>query len=178
MQKKLIMLNYKPELILPVIAGCLLMAGCKKNVLHTSDYLPVGNGAQVKVVFMSTYKSNPKYQVNINGTRVSNVLSASGTSPNPTPFPGGGLSTGGGSTADYLGITAGQNTVSIAIPKFNTNTDSVQLATSSFTYESGKKYSLYFTDTAANSTSVLVTDSLARPDSGYIRYKFVNLMPD
>jgi hypothetical protein len=162
-----------------ILAACACMVGCEKNKLHTSDYRPIeGTESQVKVVFMSPYRANPRYQINVNAQRVSNVLSAAGASPNPTPFPGGGLNTGGGSSADYLAVPAQQNTISIAIPKFNTNVDSVQLATSSYNYEVGKKYSLYFTDTAANTTTVLVQDSLTRPDSGFVRYKFVNLLPD
>ena len=164
--------------ILPTTV-CALLAGCEKNTLHTSDYTPAGEStAQVKVVFMSTYKNNPKYQINVNGQRVSTVLSATGTALNPTPYPGGGLNTGGNNSADYLQVPAQQNTVSIATPKNNSNVDSVQLATGSFAFEAKKKYTLYFTDTAANTTSVLVVDSLTRPDSGFARYKFVNLVPD
>lgn len=162
-----------------ILGAWLVISGCEKNELHTSDYMPLTqNDSRVKVIFMSTYRSNPAYQIKLNGERVSNLLSATGSSPNPTPFPGGGLNTGGGSTTDYLAVPAAQNTISIAIPKVGTNTDSVELATSSFTYETGKKYSLYFTDTAANTQAILVTDSLQRPDSGAVRYKFVNLMPD
>jgi hypothetical protein len=170
---------YKLATALLPLACCALLAGCEKNTLQTSAYTPAGEStAQVKVVFTSPYKSNPRYQINVNGQRVSTVLSATGTALNITPYPGGGLNTGGNSTADYLLVPAQQNTISIAIPKNNSNTDSVQLATSSYTFEALKKYSLYFADTAANTTSVLVVDSLNRPDSGFARYKFVNLIPD
>lgn len=173
------MLRNKFSAICTILASCMFVAGCDKNELHTSDYQLVGaDQSQVKVVFTSPYRANPRYQINLNSQRISNVLSAAGTSPNPTPFPGGGLNTGGGSSADYLGIPAQQNVISIATPKVNTNVDSVQLATSSFTYETGKKYTLFFTDTAANTKALLVTDSLQRPDSGFARYKFVNLLPD
>lgn len=168
-----------PAMICMTLATCMIIAGCEKNKLHTSDFVPLGeNDSRVKVIFMSTYRANPSYQIKLDGERISSLLSATGSSPNPTPFPGGGLNTGGGSTTDYLAVPAKQNTISIAIPKVGTNTDSVQLATSSFTYENGKKYSLYFADTAANTQAILVQDSLQRPDSGFVRYKFVNLMPD
>jgi Domain of unknown function (DUF4397) len=161
------------------MAAFALLAGCEKNELHTSSYTPAAEGtSQVKVFFTSPYKNNPRYQINVNGQRVSTVLTATGTALNPPPYPGGGLNTGGNSTPDYLLVPAQQNTISIAIPKTNTNTDSIQLATSSFAFESTKKYTLYFMDTAANTTSILIVDSLARPDSGYAKYKFVNLVPD
>jgi len=118
-------------------------------------------------------------QTYLTGQLSSSVIGpTSTTSPNITPFPGGGLNTGGGSTADYLRIASGQSTVSIAVPKKGTTEDSLQLATSSQTFEAGKKYSLYFADTSASLTSVLVVDSLNAPDSGFTKFKFVNLMPD
>lgn len=173
------MSTYKLATVLISLACCALLAGCDKNTLYTSEYTPVSETtAQVKVIFTSPYKSNPRYQINLNGQRASTVLTATGTALNITPYPGGGLNTGGNSTADYLLVPAQQNTISIAIPKTNSNVDSVQLATSSNTFTAMKKYSLYFADTAANTTSVLIEDSLSRPDSGYARYKFVNLVPD
>jgi hypothetical protein len=158
-----------------ILAGALLAAACEKNELKTPAVQPVTDKAQVKVIFFSAYKANPLYQININDARVSNAL---GGTSNPSPFPGGGLNTGGGSSADYLALTPGSNKVSIAIPKIGTNTDSVPLASTTVSLESGKKYSLYFTDTAANATSLLVEDSLKIPDSGFARYKFINLMPN
>lgn len=155
-------------------------SSCEKNVLNTTEVnLLTSQEAQVKVVFTTAYKANPSYYIYLNGQRSSSVIGpTSTTAPNITPFPGGGLNTGGGSTADYLRIAAGQSTVSVAVPKKGTTEDSLQLATSQFTYESGKKYSLYFVDTSTNLASVLVVDSLNAPDSGFTKFKFVNLMPD
>jgi hypothetical protein len=162
-----------------LLATCAFLVSCEKNELHTSALHPVGeNESRVKVVNLSFYQKNPGYQISLNGERVSNLLSSTGTSPNPTPFPGGGLATGGGNAPDYMLVPAQQNTIKLVIPKRNTNIDSAEMATSSFTYESGKKYTLYFTDTAANTQAILVVDSLQRPDSGFTRYKFVNMMPD
>jgi hypothetical protein len=75
-------------------------------------------------------------------------------------------------------VPAGIVKVSFATPKYNTSMDSVTLATNTLTLTSGKKYSLYVTDTAANTSFVLVEDTLVRSDSGYAKYKFVNLVPD
>lgn len=158
----------------------MLLSACEKNVLNTTEVNQLTNQeAQLKVIFTTSYRSNPSYYIYVNGVRSSNTINpTSTTSPNVTPFPGGGLNTGGGSTADYMRIAAGQTSVDITTPKKGTTEDSLQLATSKLTYESGKKYSLYFADTSTNLTTVLVVDSLNAPDSGYAKFKFVNLMPD
>lgn len=152
---------------------------CEKNSFNITETTAVTSAdAQVKVAFFSTYRANPSYQIVVNDSRVSNTLNATGSSPNPTPFPGGGLNTGGGSTADYLAIKSGDNKIAITIPKFGTNTDSVSLVSGTISFGAGKKYSLYYTDTSANTSAVLVEDSLMAPDSGFAKYKFVNLIPD
>lgn len=161
-----------------IISGLLsiiMFSSCEKNTFRTSNYFDVNDQAQVKVNFFSMYRALPPYQIKINDVRVSNNLSIS---PNPTPFPGGGLNTGGLSTADYLAIAPGVTKFDITLPKIGTSDDSVQLATFSPTLDAGKKYSLYYADTAAKMVTLLVPDTLARPDSGYAKYKFVNLMPD
>lgn len=169
---------YRFGKILAVIGSTVLLVSCDKNDLTTSQFSYLGaDQAQVKVVFASPYRANPGFQIKLDDQRISNVLSYTSTG-NPTPFPGGGLNTGGGSTTDYLSITAKENKISISTPFVNTANDSVQLATSTYTYEAGRKYSLYFADTSANTASLLVVDSLTAPDSGFVKYKFINLMPD
>lgn len=152
------------------------LVACTKNELNITSATPVESGskAQVKVFFASAYKTSLSHQISINDVRVSNLL-VTGT---PTPFPGGGLNTGGSSAADYLSVKAGSTKFTIAIPNKNTNTDSVVLGSNTSTLDAGKIYSLYATDTAANTSFVLVQDTLTRPDSGYVKYKFVNLIPD
>ena len=166
------------------IAVLMIVTSCKKNELKTTEVNKLTNNeAQLKVVFASSYRSNPNFMIYINGVRSSNVLTVSSTgtstsSPFVTPFPGGGLNTGGGSTADYLRIPSGQVTVAVAVPQKGTVVDSLPLATSQLTYEAGKKYSLYFVDTSTAVTHFLVADTLTAPDSGYTKFKFVNLMSD
>ncbi len=164
------------KLILILFISCLGLVsfyGCTKNELKTTQVdLLQSNEAQVKVMFASFYRSNPRIYIKVNEQLASSVLTTF------TPFPGGGLNTGGGSTADYLRVGSGEVNFSVAVPKFGTNTDSLTLATAKHNITSAKKYSLYFADTGVNTTTVLVEDSLTAPDSGFIRYKFVNLMPD
>lgn len=165
-------------------AVLMLLTSCQKNELKTTEVNKLtDNEAQLKVVFASSYRSNPNFMIYVNGVRSSNVLTVSSTgsssaSPFVTPFPGGGLNTGGGSTSDYLRIPSGQVTVSVAVPQKGTTVDSLSLATSQLIYEAGKKYSLYFADTSTAVTNFLVEDSLTAPDSGYTKFKFVNLMSD
>lgn len=165
----------KIRFILAGLVITLSLAGCEKNTFRVSNYQDAAQLARVKVNFFSMYRTLPPYQVKVNDVRVSNNL---GYSPNPTPFPGGGLNTGGGSTNDYLAITPGTAKISVSLPKTGTTDDSAQLASVSATFESGKKYSVYFSDTSSKLMSLVVVDTLARPDSGYAKYKFVNLMPD
>jgi predicted aspartyl protease len=52
------------------------------------------------------------------------------------------------------------------------------LFTGSVTLEAGKFVTLHLTDTGANAAMVVVEDNVALPDSGFSRYKFVNLHPN
>lgn len=162
----------KSATILSTLAGIAILVACEKNSFTTSNYIPVSTQAQVKVNFFSSYRANPPYQIKLNDVRISNNLTYA------TPFPGGGLNTGGGSTADYISFNPGSNKVSISLPKAGTDQDSVSLATTNIEVATGKVYSLYFADTAANMTTLLVQDTLSRPDSGWAKFKFINLIPD
>ena len=159
-----------------VIAAMSFIVSCEKNGLTFSDYTSVDEGkSQLKVNFFSMYRALPPYQIKINDARVSNNLL---NNANPTPFPGGGLNTGGGNFPDYLAVNTGNNNIAISLPKVGTATDSVLLGSTTANLSSGKKYSLYFADTAANMTTLLVEDSLSTPDSGFVKFKFINLIPD
>ena len=162
--------------LLICIAGTLLFFACKKNELYITKPAPVTDGeAQVKVINLSAYQKNPLYHLKINDVRVSNIL---GGTTNPTPFPGGGLNTGGLSTADYLSIKAGSNTFTVATPFVGTSNDSTVIATGTATLEGNKRYSVFFTDTLTKTNFIVVEDTLSRPDSGYAKFQFVNLMPN
>jgi hypothetical protein len=153
-----------------------LAAGCDKNEIKYGDFERVSaDQALLKINLATPYKSNPSMYIGIDGKRVSNPITSR------TPFPGGGYNTGGGSTADYLALTPGKHTVSIAIPKKTpgeTGVDSIALFQTEITIEAGKNQSLHIADTGTSTTAFLLTDDVTKADSGFVKYNFVNLMPN
>lgn len=151
----------------------LLLFGCTKNEIEYGEYELVDNSQSfLKINFASAYNANPSVQFTINGTRVSNLITAR------TPFPGGGYNTGGGSTPDYLAVKPGTLSFKVSIPQKNTNIDSVVLFTKDINVSAGEYNTLHIADTAANTQSVLTPDSRVSPDSGFSKYRIINLMPN
>ncbi|MCA0381901.1 MAG: DUF4397 domain-containing protein [Bacteroidetes bacterium] len=159
-------------MLLLAAVGFAGLVSCEKNSFAAKDNIFVEGKSKLKINFFSSYQSNPSFHIKIDGIRVSNLLTYA------TPFPGGGLNTGGGSYADYLSVEPGTHKVTIARPFTGTNGDSVELASATISIAADKVYSLYLADTAANTISVLAEDNLNSPDSGFCRYRFINLMPD
>lgn len=151
--------------------GALLYA-CKKNTLTTAPYDYVEGTALFKVNYASPYSRNPAVRIKVNGNIVSNGITYA------TPFPGGGLNTGGSSNADYLSISPGSDSVSLVISKAGSDVDSIVLYKTTINVESSKYYTLHIADTAENTQSVLATDVSNKPDSGYSTYTFINLIPN
>ena len=149
------------------------LTGCDKNEINYSDFEYVdGTKALIKVNYNIAFRSDPFVQLKINGTRVS------GTNIQTRyPFPGGGFNTLGGSTGDYLPVTPGDVEVSVSIPKSGTNVDSILIFKDILKTVAGKNYSLHLADTVAR-RSLAVEEDLSLPDSGFVRYRFVNLMPN
>lgn len=150
----------------------ILFTSCKKNGFSIKENIFIEGQASLKVNYFSPTQARPPYQIKIDGNRVSGNLTF------PTPFPGGGLNTGGSSFADYLAVAPGSRKIDISVPNLGTNLDSVLLASATVDLAANKVYSLYFVDTAANLTSILLEDDLTSPDSGFVKYRFINLMPD
>ena len=98
-----------------------LLWSCKKNKLTVSPYEYTAGQALLKINYSCPYCRNPGVQVKINGEKVSSIITYS------TPYPGGGLNTGGNTYADYLSVKPGANTVSLSIPKTGSSEDSVLL---------------------------------------------------
>jgi hypothetical protein len=156
-----------------ILSSAFLYIGCKKNTINYGETQAVGaDQALLKFNFVSTYITNPSVVIKINGNRVSSPITAR------TPFPGGGYNTGGGSAPDYLVVNPGNLEVAVVVLKKGTDIDSLQLYKTNITLESGKNYTAHIADTSANTTTVLATDDFAKPDSGFSKYKFVNLMPN
>ncbi|MES2417411.1 MAG: DUF4397 domain-containing protein [Bacteroidota bacterium] len=150
-----------------------LFTGCKKitsdNVF--SDYTIVdGSKALLKVNYNVAFYNDPLVQLKINGVRVS------GTNIQTRyPFPGGGFNTLGGSTGDYLPVEPGSTAILLSIPKKGTSVDSIEIYKTTLQTAAGKKYSLHVTDTLSRK-SLAVEEDAAVPDSGFVRYRFTNLM--
>jgi hypothetical protein len=155
------------------IAVVLLFNGCKKNAINYSDFEYVSpNQAMLKINYNVAFAADPFVQIKINGVRVSGL-----NVKTRYPFPGGGFNTLGGSTGDYLPVDPGSTEVSISIPKKGTNIDSVQIFKTTMTTAAGKNYSLHVADSLSRK-GLPVEENTSLPDSGFVRYRFVNLMPN
>jgi hypothetical protein len=158
----------------PFIAFLLLVlfTGCEKNEIVYSDYKLVSpNDAFLKINFNIAYYNNPSFFIKVNGARVSPLINTR------YPFPGGGYNTLGDSRADYLKVSPGDLQLSVVLPKKGTAVDSLEIFKTSINLASGKNYTLHLADTA-NIKSLLTEDNVSVPDSGFARYRFVNLMPN
>jgi len=155
------------------ITFCLALAACKKHVIEPLPISDPSGQAQIKVVYASAYTTNNAVQIKINDTRVSNNITYS------TPFPGGGLNTGGGSYPYYLSSNPGAIKIAISIPKKGaTNVDSISLSTNTVNVDAGKIYSIYLADTSTNTQAIIIDENITPVQGDFSRFKFVNVMPD
>lgn len=166
------MTNRYIKLFLVTCCAAAIVVACKKNTLTVSPYEYTDGEALFKINYSSPYAKNPAVQLKINGVKVSNGLTYS------TPFPGGGLNTGGSNNADYLRIAAGSNEVSLSIVKVGTAEDSIVLYKTPIEVIANAYQTLHITDTLAATTSVLLQDASSKADSGFARYRFINLIPN
>jgi hypothetical protein len=158
-----------------LLLGAIVIAAgsCSKKADYTADRTFVTAGdALLKINYLSAYALNPGVQINVNGQRVSGLITGR------TPFPGGGYNTNGSNFPDYLAVSPGTTTVSISIPKKNTNVDSVQLFTTTANIAAGKNYSIHITDTLAKTKALALEDGLGIPTTNYCSYTFVNMIPN
>lgn len=153
------------------LAMVLLITACEKNDPKLIAYTPSSDAALTKVVNAMPYLRGP-LQIKINDVRVSNNITYT------TPYPGGGLNTAGSSNPDYLALSAGTAKIAFSIPNVGTNNDSIALFSGTAAIESSKYQTVYATDTGANTQYVVVKDDIAQPDSGFSRFKVVNLIPN
>lgn len=162
----------KKIIIFSFFASGLIFYACKKNTISVAKFDLATESAFFKLNYSSPYALNPAVQIKIDGIRVSNNITYS------TPFPGGGLNTGGSSNADYLSLPPGEHTVSVSIPKAKTNIDSISLYSIKVDLKKEVYQTLHITDTLANTKSIMFTDASNKPDTGASVFKFINLIPD
>lgn len=158
-----------------VLLGAIVIAAgsCSKKPEYIADMTFVTPGdALLKINYLSAYALNPSVQINVNGQRVSGLITGR------TPFPGGGYNTNGSNFPDYLTVTPGTTTVSVTIPKKNTNIDSVVLFSKSLTTVAGKNISVHISDTLSNTKAAVLEDDLSIPAPNYSSYTFVNMIPN
>jgi hypothetical protein len=154
----------------------IFLTACRKtdenNVYSQYDVVDEGQKALIKFNYNVAFYNNPGVQIKLNGVRVSgsNISTR-------FPWPGGGLNTQGGNTGDYLPTNPGQLDVVISIPKRGTSIDSLEIYKTTLQTQAGKRYSLHLADTTVRK-SLLVDEDASVPDSGFVRYRFVNLMPN
>jgi hypothetical protein len=162
--------------IIPVVA-LFSLASCTKNTGVTNQpydtYGTPANKGQLKVNLAFAYAVDyANLRIKLNGAYASSLLQSR------TPFPGGGYNTRGSNFALYMAVPLGANTVSIVMPKLNTNTDSVVLYTTTVTVPDNSAYTLHIADTAASTKSVLVKNNIAAIPENFCRFNFVNLIPN
>ncbi|WP_346236477.1 DUF4397 domain-containing protein [Niabella insulamsoli] len=175
----------KIKLLIPLLALLVsVVLSCSKEdnegIKSTFDTNLDGN-AQLKVNLASVYRSNPQFRIRINDQIITDPF------PAREPYPGGGYNTGGGSSANFLAIPAGNVKVTVFIPFTKTGSwedtlrfaqDSIRIYETTINVEAGKHYSLHTADTANNFKNALIEESLALTNDTLPHFKFVNLMPN
>lgn len=159
------------------LVALLVFASCKKNTGVTNQpyeaYGTPANKGQLKVNLAFAYAIDyANLRIKLNGAYVSNLLQSR------TPFPGGGFNTRGSNFALYMSVPLGSNALSIVMPKFRTNTDSVVLFSTNITLPDNSPHTLHIADTASKMKSVLVRNNIVGIESGMCRFNFVHLMPN
>jgi hypothetical protein len=159
-----------------------LVYACQKDSgvtnLPYQAYAVTSSQGQLKINLGFAYTINYNtLLLKINDSVVSNSLTTR------NPFPGGGYNTGGSNFALYLAVKQGDNKVSVVIPKFGTSVDSVVLYTTKINIPDNNPYTLHIADTMVNSSqnntqSILVKNIINDMDTGWCRFKFVNMIPN
>lgn len=148
------------------------LLGCEKNTYQVTERTSNDGSAQVKLGFFSAYTVNPNTILYVNDVPVSNTLAA------PISFPGGGLNMNGLSNGDYLFVKPGAVKIQGFRPVPATGNIMTKLFEFNQPFAANINYTFYITDTAANTTGFALEDTKVKPDSGFARFKFVNIMPN
>lgn len=158
----------------------LALLSCEKNDLRLKETIDPSNGSFFKLGWFSPALKSQGVRLKINGQVVSNQLGLgyTSTSTYAMPFPGGGLNTGGNNKNDYLAVPVGSVKVELAVPKKGTSEDSILVLTTNTTLEQGRYYSLMVTDSFPNIQSYVLNDDVTYADSGSIKLRFTNAIPN
>ena len=164
-----------------VITIVLFIYACTKsngitNQVYSSYGVSTTQG-QLKINYTSAYNANPSVLIKINDQVVSGLIATR------TPFPGGGYNTVGSNFALYLSVPVGSNNVSIIRPKVGTSIDSIILYNATIIIPDNAPYTLHIADTLVSATvnatkSLLVKNIITSLDTGFCRFRFVNLIPN
>ncbi|MCH5717205.1 hypothetical protein [Niabella hibiscisoli] len=99
-----------------------VFGACKQDlaeVMKSTYDTDISHFARLKINYTSVKRANPSFQIKINETKVSGLITAR------YPYPGGGFNTSGLSTGDYLAVPVGTNKIKFSIPNVGTSNDSV-----------------------------------------------------
>ncbi len=163
-----------------IAAALFFTYSCSKNNSVTNQpYSSYSTSAigQLKINYASAYLANPSVLIKVNNVAVSSLITAR------TPFPGGGYNTSGSNYALYLSVPIGANSVSIVRPKVGTDVDSIVLYSTSVVIPDSLPRTLHIADTLVSSSnnltkSILIKNDISDLDTGYARFRFVNLIPN
>ncbi len=145
---------------------------CKKNSFTITERTQPEGKALVKIGMFNAYTATPAVRISINGVIVSNEVL------HPIAYPGGGLNMNGSSNSDYLQVNPGSVKFEFHIMNTGTHLAASKLFETSQSLEAAKRFTLYITDTSQNTSAILVNDDTQAPDSGFVRVKFINLIPN
>jgi hypothetical protein len=158
-----------------LILSVSLLAGftaCKREVLDLLPTKSTENTANIKIVHASAYNTNYSVQLKVNDTRVTNAFTYS------TPFPGGGLNTGGSNMPWYFSFNPGSTKIAMSVPKVGMSIDSIALFTGTVNIDANKYYTVYLADTLAKTQMVVLEEDKTLPANNTSRFRFVNLIPN
>ncbi len=158
-----------------VLIAALMFGACKQDasdILKSTYDTDISQFARLKINYASVKRANPSFQIKINETKVSGLITAR------YPYPGGGFNTGGLSTGDYLAVPVGTNKIKISIPNVGTSNDSITFYDGSINLPDLGHYTFHVTDTGASMKTALFKEDLNMDPLALPKFKVVNLMPN
>jgi len=150
--------------LLAAIVGFMLLAGCQKNTLRTSETFLAEDKAYTKFYFLSP--GTPAVMIKVNDTKVngSNTSGSAGIFPSTILFP------------DYAATMPG-GSIKMSLPNTGTSNDSIIIFTGTLPTVAKKFYSVTLADTGVDRTLFTIEDiPETLPDSGFYKIRFINAL--